>query len=1523
MKPQDHPFPALLVKALGGDRSRKTLSALYKAAEGLTLSYGEESGSLRWRELSDYCIAVGQNLNAVGFGASERSNLWKIEEFLDGSRVELGRDGWVKSRLLLKKNRVLLWNEEGKVFEVESVAILCNNCLSEGDNYHAVKEPDANGLVVCLDTLRGLKMLPLLQKLKECSGVLKYDDELGELLDDTTDGVAILFHDHMSSYSWVQAFTAHALWEATQDNPLWQEHLDRESASGKRELFQKLLDQREAARAALLGAVEVHDDDCAVWDVWNEANDYEHGDVEGFLRTTKSYLESPLVRALSGRKANQFDNREVLNAFTAAHKPEVFSEFLEWCTGGAKNRELKALGGGAWTEDFLTLCKDARRLASKADTLQLQDGLVHLKKGAAMWAGPVSQAEKAVLYTPGSDAEQEIRVDLARGSLQKLRHYVAQLGWWISLVGEERLHLKTRWLKECQVLLEEATANDTEERDTRAFLLALFRQEEALKAKGCTMVGWKNGEVVFHPTPSQSVALPAFVAGKLTAALGPEEMGLLGRMDLLPLLDELALRDVACTDAVANLLADKIPHTALCLTAEAPKKCYDYTPVLVADLLPKTRAWKGWETLKEGKHSKYIGKVEEVLTRQEYLRARHILAVGVVTDSAARYWRPFGESFVGYGGALQVTPLGEQEFYKQRPLLLDLAKVQAGTKTAAELYANHRARSYSAQDLRALRVLLEEPYVTEAQKVLGADPLWEVLHLKVHLKGWEPAVGSTYKFLGDGDVQIRAGDLTWEGPPRGLPGAVLFKPMHTFHCSCMKQAQRGQCTEILRQALNYWIYVADSSTCGLNWSWVQHLPWTHLTDAECPPGDLRALKYLRAIKARLPELQALGAGSVGETSSSPSKVTIRNDQEVNLAVLSMEDFCDLSKPLVNKEAPLPEDFLTLLSELVAPNTTTSRRKALADEAARRYPDVWFVLEGACHGTAYPAEKLQYSNYYGLVGQLCMQGQNKEWAHRFTDLMVWVQEEGELQNLKSHGIHAFRLLRTNSSVENRVEYRDGEGYHTVEWNEFYQMAKHPKPGEVPESAHPLFKWLAEGHDTVDEPEWLLRMAKQPFPLDERHISRSVHHKSRVALSESWDFCDNLDNALIYLGDKIRRLKDIRVLRASIHAEESANDCRYLFVRDDGTYAWAGMDYFRQLLSEDFEADQLDWQDDAPFYLWLLLHQDKALEEEDIRAVFEHVKQPMNLDSEWLDRDNPTVYQARFLLARHTLTDMLDDALLAVSARKEFLTSRGVTHFQLHLDQKRTSLAVAAHRVTLVHRSGATHTMTMPEFLDLPNAEDPENYSLPFDPTSDTTSTETTQDDARRDDMATPNNTAQNKLQQARQTITLELGDAGWRIAGKQTTLLFRDAVVALLKRTLDPTDQDASMTSRLVGFFESDLGMALLQGALGTALATVPELPNPAAKPYTDVAARLGKECRTEAIALAGNTLVELVMGPLRQVVSGMVQGQQAPAFLPQEAEPLRQLTPPQGVPQAVFIEVKDAQAVPPKKDELLGQKSDG
>ena len=233
------------------------------------------------------------------------------------------------------------------------------------------------------------------------------------------------------------------------------------------------------------------------------------------------------------------------------------------------------------------------------------------------------------------------------------------------------------------------------------------------------------------------------------------------------------------------------------------------------------------------------------------------------------------------------------------------------------------------------------------------------------------------------------------------------------------------------------------------------------------------------------------------------------------------------------------------------------------------------------------------------------------------------------------------------------------------------------------------------------------------------------------------------------------------------------------------------------------------------------------------------------------------------------------------------------------------------------------MTMPEFLDLPNAEDPENYSLPFDPTSDTTSTETTQDDARRDDMATPNNTAQNKLQQARQTITLELGDAGWRIAGKQTTLLFRDAVVALLKRTLDPTDQDASMTSRLVGFFESDLGMALLQGALGTALATVPELPNPAAKPYTDVAARLGKECRTEAIALAGNTLVELVMGPLRQVVSGMVQGQQAPAFLPQEAEPLRQLTPPQGVPQAVFIEVKDAQAVPPKKDELLGQKSDG
>jgi len=1514
--PQDHPFPALLLKVLSGDRTRKTLSEFYKAAEGLTLSHAGDPNALQWGALQDYChIAAGKNLNNVSLGGSDRSNLHKIEQFLDGSRVELGRDGWVKSRLLLKKNRVLLWNEEGKVFEVDSVAAFCNNHLSEGDNYHAVKDPDAEGGEVDLDALRELKMLPLLQKLKECQGKLKYDEDLGEFLDDTINGVAILFHDHMKGYPWAQAFTADELWKATQENPLWREHLDRESESDKRDLFQKLLDQREAARAALLGAVEVHDEDCSVWDVWNDVDDYEHGDVVSFLRSPTAYLENPLSRALSARKANRSGISEVLHAFTVAHKPEVFSGFLDWCTEVVKTHELKALGG-AWTEDFFSLCRGASELGRKADTLQFSDGLVHLKKGdASEWAGPVAQAKEAVLYTPGSDTEREIRVDLARGSLQKLHHYVAQMGWWISLEQVERLHLKTSWLKECQVLLEAATANNTEERDTRAFLLALLRQEEALKAKGCTMARWKNGVVVFYPTPSQSVALPAFVAGKLTAELGPEEMSLLGRMDLLPLLDELALRDVACTDAVANLLEDKLSRTALCLTAEAPKRCYEYTPVLVADLLPKTRAWKGWEALKEGKRSNYIGKVEEVLTRQEDLRARHVVAVGVVTDAAVRVWRPFGESYVTYEPVTNTAPLDWQDFYQRRPPLLDLANVQAGAKTAAELYANHRARSYSAQDLRALRVLLEEPYVTAAQKILGADPLWGVLQLK----GWEPATDSTYKFLADGDVGIRAGGLTWAGPPSGLPGAVLFKFLSSTHYLCMKQAQRGQCNEILRQALSYWTYVHGEGT-GLAWSWVQHLPWTRLTDAECPKEHLRALHFLRAIKARLPELQAMGAERVGETSRPPnSKVSIYTEEKFMMS-LSMEDFCDLSKPLV-KDAPLSGDFLNLLSELQDHNTVAARQKVLADEVAHRYPDVWFVLEGACHGTAYPVEKLQYTNYPNLISPLRANGHNAEWANRFTDLMIWVQEH-ELQNLKSHGIRAFRLLHTNSSVETRVEYRDGEGYHTVGWSEFHQMASRPKPGEIPESAHPLFKWLAEAHDTVDDPEWLLRLAKRPFHLDARHISRSACYRSRRALSEAGDACDNLDNALIYLGDKLQHLKDIGVLRASIHAEEIADACRYLFVRDDGTYAWESMERFRGLPS-DFEADQLDWQDDAPFYLWLLLHQDKMPEEADIQAVFEHVKHPMRLDSEWLNRDNPTVYQARDLLTRRTLTDMLDDALLAVFARKAFLASRGVTHFQLHLDQDRTALAADEHRVTLVHQSGSTHTMTMPDFLDLPNAEDPEDHSLPFDPTSATASTEPTQDDARRDDMATPNNTAQNKLQQARQTITLELGDAGWRIAGKQTTFLFRDAVVALLKRTLDPTDQDASMTSRLVGFFESDLGMALLQGALGTALATVPELPNPAAKPYTDVAARLGKECRTEAIAVAGNTLVELVMGPLRQVVSGVVQGSQAPAFLPQEAEPLRQLTPPQGVPQAVFIEVKDAQAVPPKKDELLGQKSDG
>lgn len=113
-----------------------------------------------------------------------------------------------------------------------------------------------------------------------------------------------------------------------------------------------------------------------------------------------------------------------------------------------------------------------------------------------------------------------------------------------------------------------------------------------------------------------------------------------------------------------------------------------------------------------------------------------------------------------------------------------------------------------------------------------------------------------------------------------------------------------------------------------------------------------------------------------------------------------------------------------------------------------------------------------------------------------------------------------------------------------------------------------------------------------------------------------------------------------------------------------------------------------------------------------------------------------------------------------------------------------------------------------------------------------------------------------------TLQADAVDAAWRTAASQFVKLTREPLVAVLQRHLAPGDE--SMRAKIAAFLETDVGTSLLASMLSIGLAA---MPNNAG----DVPQRLSRELRIKAMTDMGDLVADVLMGPLRQVISLYLQ----------------------------------------------------
>jgi hypothetical protein len=109
--------------------------------------------------------------------------------------------------------------------------------------------------------------------------------------------------------------------------------------------------------------------------------------------------------------------------------------------------------------------------------------------------------------------------------------------------------------------------------------------------------------------------------------------------------------------------------------------------------------------------------------------------------------------------------------------------------------------------------------------------------------------------------------------------------------------------------------------------------------------------------------------------------------------------------------------------------------------------------------------------------------------------------------------------------------------------------------------------------------------------------------------------------------------------------------------------------------------------------------------------------------------------------------------------------------------------------------------------------------------------------------------------------MDASEAALRTAAKQLAKAARDPLAGAVARHLAPGDE--SMRAKLSALLETEAGLAMLKAALSLALGAIPQAGTRGAA--------LAHELRVQAMADGADLALDLVMGPLREVVALYLQ----------------------------------------------------
>lgn len=145
--------------------------------------------------------------------------------------------------------------------------------------------------------------------------------------------------------------------------------------------------------------------------------------------------------------------------------------------------------------------------------------------------------------------------------------------------------------------------------------------------------------------------------------------------------------------------------------------------------------------------------------------------------------------------------------------------------------------------------------------------------------------------------------------------------------------------------------------------------------------------------------------------------------------------------------------------------------------------------------------------------------------------------------------------------------------------------------------------------------------------------------------------------------------------------------------------------------------------------------------------------------------------------------------------------------------------------------------------------------------------------------------------AMKTLEIDAKDAAYRLAGRQFVKLTREPIIAFLAGHLGP--DDPSMRAKIGAFLDTELGEALVSSMLSLGLSAIPQTAG-------EIPKILAKELRVKAMTDVGDVVADLLMEPLRDVISNFLRGEVAapPAALPQSSVTLVPVPDLQSVPRS-------------------------